>query len=109
MFLITLPSTTKIGETVDVIINGAPAHVTLRDTAHLVIEGEPADIREILGVASKRGDDPMTFISSNAFGDTPIYPAELFDHVGDVAIAGLTFAEAVELLEDRELELYDAA
>jgi hypothetical protein len=53
MFILSLPATVKVGDTVDCRINGAAARVAWREEGTLVIE--PGDVREILKVV-KDGD-----------------------------------------------------
>jgi len=52
MFTISLPTTVKVGDTVDCRINGAAARVTWRDTDTLVIE--PGDARQIISLGRDR-------------------------------------------------------
>jgi hypothetical protein len=46
MFIISMPKTFKVGDTVDCRINAAPARVTWRDAGTLVIE--PDDPRNLI-------------------------------------------------------------
>jgi hypothetical protein len=64
MFIIHLPTSVHLGDTVDVQINGEPARVTYRNTQTLVIE--PDDARHI--VAIKREPDLNTFICADQDG-----------------------------------------
>ena len=48
MFLLSLPLSVKVGDTVDCTINGQPKQVTWRDTETLVIE--PDDARTVIDV-----------------------------------------------------------
>jgi hypothetical protein len=65
MFFISLPSTAKIGDTVDCTINGEAKQVTYKDAATLVIE--PGDARRIL----QTQDDGtlIAYVCSDAVGE----------------------------------------
>lgn len=61
MFCISMPSTFKIGDTVEVVINNDSKQLTWRDEATLVIE--PHDVRTIFD-AAYIGADLQMFICS---------------------------------------------
>lgn len=65
MFLLTLPKSVKIGDTVDCRINREAARVTYRDAKTLVIE--PSDARTILQTLDA-GDGLRSFVCSDADG-----------------------------------------
>jgi hypothetical protein len=67
MFIVTLPSTIGIGDTVDCKINGEPSKITWRDADHLVIE--PGDVREIITTDLSEDGELLSFFCATAGGD----------------------------------------
>ena len=65
MFFLSLPTSVKIGDTVDCKINGAPRKVTWRNAETLVIE--PDDARRIVMI-DQVGDNLRSFVCSDADG-----------------------------------------
>jgi hypothetical protein len=66
MFLMHLPASVQIGDTVDVRINSEPARVTWRDAQTLVIE--PNDVRRVVRMREEPG--MTTFICADADGSS---------------------------------------
>jgi hypothetical protein len=65
MFIIHLPKTIKVGDTIDCRINAEPAKVTWRDKETLVI-GED-DAREVEAITD--AGDLLMFVGGNARGE----------------------------------------
>jgi hypothetical protein len=81
MFMINLPKSTKIGDTVDCRINAAPARVTWKDRHTLVIE--PGDARRIL-LAEPDGD-LICFMCADADGSGMVIFGDESGHVGSIS------------------------
>lgn len=83
MFVISLPKTVGIGDTVDCRINTEPAKVTYRDANTLVIE--PGDARQI--VFCNEGSDLITFVCADDDGTRPTIftPEGVFEQRGGSA------------------------
>jgi hypothetical protein len=74
MFIISLPISTKIGDTVDVKINGEPARVCWRDDKTLTIE--PHDHRAIYSTITD--GDLTRFICGNGKDEPQSGPTTIF-------------------------------
>jgi hypothetical protein len=75
MFVLSLPRTVKIGDTVDCKINGKAKTVTYRDAKTLVV----GDARSIIQISE--GDNVRTFVCSEAdisAGSTMAPPDDVF-------------------------------
>jgi hypothetical protein len=73
MFLLNMPKSFKLGDSVDCRINGEPARVTWRDADHLVIE--PSDVRLILAIG--REGELNTFMCGDPGAGRSDYDAEM--------------------------------
>ena len=80
MFMLSLPKSAKIGDTVDCRINAEPKKVTWKDEHTLVIE--PGDARRIL-IASAEGD-LICFMCGDADGAGVVVFADEDGNIGSV-------------------------
>ncbi len=68
MFIMTLPNTTKIGDTVDVKINGQPERLTHRDATSLVVHNLYGDDAVHCIVKTNTDGALVRFICADADG-----------------------------------------
>jgi len=81
MFLISMPTTFKVGDTEDCRINGKPEKITWRDRNTLVIE--PNDARQILNV--ERTGDMLSFSCASEDGSGMVL-MPFIDNAGEICI-----------------------